>query len=97
MRRHPGKNNTDILLMQAVDKIHQILGSAVTTGWREVAGGLITRRVVAWMFHDRQEFGMREAQSFEILPELQRQFSIAQKAIAFFGNAHPRAQMHLVN
>ena len=61
MRRHPGENNTDILLMQALDKIHQILGSAVTTGWREVAGGLITRRVVAWMFHDRQEFGMREA------------------------------------
>src|SRR6202011_1001088 len=41
VRGHPVQNHADALLVELVDKLHQVLGRAVAAGGREVARGLV--------------------------------------------------------
>ena len=65
--RHPVQDDADAVLVQVVDEIHEILGSAVAAGGGEVAGGLVAPGAVKGMLHDRQEFHVGKAQALDVL------------------------------
>ena len=83
MRGHPVQDDSDAVLMQAIDEIHEILGSAVPAGGREKAGYLVSPGTVEGMLHDGQEFHVGEARARDIFRQPGSQFAIGQRAMSF--------------
>ena len=48
------------------------------------------------MLHDGKKFDVSEADVDQVLDELRSEFAIRKRSVAFFGDAAPRAEMHLI-
>ena len=97
VRRHPIQNDGDVVLVQVVHQIHEILRRAVTRRGREIARRLISPGTVERMLHDGQQFDVRESQLIHIVGEARRDLAIGERTVVLFRDAHPRAQVNLVN
>src|SRR5579885_2764843 len=89
MPRHPIKDHAYARLMQRINQRAKIVGRAKTTGGRVHAGRLIAPGAIKRVFSDGQEFDMRVSQLAYICWQLFRQFTIREKAPAFFWYAPP--------
>ena len=97
MERHPIEDYSQPMLVQMVHEVHQVLRRAVAAGGREKAGRLVAPRTVKRMFRQGQQLDVREAQLAGVRRQLRRQLPVGQPATAFFRQAHPRAEMNLVD
>ena len=86
VRRDPVKNDRDAVLVEIVHQVHEILRRAVTRSWGEVAGRLVSPGAIERMFHDGQEFDVREAQLSYVFGQARSSFAIGERAIVLFGN-----------
>ena len=96
VRWHPVEDDADAALVQVVDQVHEILRRAETRAGREIAGDLISPGAEEGMLHHGHEFDVGEAHLVDVVGQLHRQLAIAERAVALFRHAHPRAKMHLV-
>ncbi len=97
VRWSPIEQDPDAGLMAAVDQFLTLGRSAETTGGGVVSKALIAPRAVEGMLHDGEQFDMGVAEIFDVRNELVGEFTIAEPAIAFFGDAAPGAEMDFVN
>ena len=93
--RHPVENHPDIVLVAAVNQIHQIIRAAKTGGRRVEIGNLIAPRRPVGMLGQRQKFDVGKAHFQHIGNQLIGQFAVGQKLA--IGLAPPRTGMNLVN
>ena len=97
VRRHPVENHGDAVLVQVVDQIHEILRRAVTRRGSEIARRLVSPGAVEGMLHDGQQFDVGESQLVHVVGEAGRDLAIGERAVVFFGDAHPGAEVHFVD
>jgi hypothetical protein len=97
VRRHPVDDDADPVLMAVVHEILEVVRGAVTRGGREVAGDLVTPRRVERVLGDGHQFDVREAEAFHVIDQTRGNLTIREGAISLFGNAHPRAEVELVD
>src|SRR5262245_23353777 len=95
--RHPVDNHADPRLVQQIDKVHEILRSAVAAGGSVIACGLVTPASREWMLADRQELDMREAHLAAIVGQLWSDLAITEPAIGIAWIPPPTAKVHFVN
>jgi hypothetical protein len=76
VRGHPVDDHPDAGLVQRVDHRHQIVGRAVATGRREVAGDLVAPRAVERVGQDRHQLDVGEAQAAGVLGQ-----ALAERAV----------------
>jgi len=67
MGRHPIQNDSDIVLVELVDQVHEVLRRPIVAGGGKVPGGLIAPGAKEGMVHQGQKLHMSEAQSLHIL------------------------------
>jgi hypothetical protein len=97
VRGHPVDDHPDAGLVQRVDHRHQIVGRAVATGGREVAGDLVAPRAVERVGQDRHQLDVGEAQAAGVLGQPLAERAVAQRRAVIAVLAHPRAQVDLVD
>ena len=95
MRRYPVQNYPDVVLMTAVDQLHQIFRFAVARCRCVEIGNLITPGRTVRMLGQRQEFDMGESHFQYVGNQLIGQFPIRQEATV--GMAPPGTSMDFVN
>ena len=97
MRGSPIEKNAEAGLMAAVDKFHEISGSAEAASSREIAERLVAPGTVVRMLHDGEQLDVRIAEVFDIWNELVAEFVVVEPAIVIFRHAAPGAEMNFVN
>ena len=95
MRWHPVHDDTDPMLVERIDKIHEILRRAVAGSRGEVAGGLVAPRAVKWVLAHRHQLHVSEVHAGGVVGEQRRNFAVRQQTVVLA--APPRSQMHLIN
>src|SRR5664280_2104773 len=83
--------------MQVIDQVLEIVRRAHARGGREVARGLVAPRSVEGMFHDRQQLHVRKTHVEGVLSEQRCALTVGERSIGLFGDATPRAEVHLVD
>ena len=96
MRWHPVQDDTDVVLVQIIDQVHEVLRRSEARAGSVVAGDLVSPRAEERMLHHRQQFDVSESHVVHVVGQLGRELAVTQRAIAFFRHAHPRSQMHFV-
>ena len=89
MRRNPVQNHTHTVLMQDIDRVHQVLRRAIPAGGGEEAGDLIAPRSIEGMFHDRQQLDVSEVQFAYIFRQRSGQLAVGHRPVVLFENAAP--------
>ena len=97
VRRDPVENHGDVVLVQVVHEIHEILRRAVARRGREVASRLISPGTVERVLHDGQQFDVGESQLIYVVGEAGRDLAIGERTVVLFGDAHPGAEVNLVD
>src|SRR5215469_7904608 len=97
VRRNPVENDGNAVLVKMVDQVHEILRRAVARGRSEVAGGLVSPGAVKRVLHHRQEFDVSESQLADVFGEAGSDFAIGERAVVFFGNTHPGAEVDFID
>ncbi len=97
VRRHPVDDDADAGLVAAVDKVTEIVGFSEALRRRKHADRLVAPGAVERVFGHGQQLDVGEAHVADVGDEFVGEFAVAQPAIAFFGLAPPRAQVHFVN
>ena len=97
MRWHPIQNHTNIVLVQAIYQIHKILGGSVPACGREVSSRLVAPGAIKRMLHNRKKLHMGVPHLLDVFCQVGGEFSVGEPAVALFGQAHPRAQVDLVD
>jgi hypothetical protein len=93
----PVQNDAGVVLMQLINQVHKVLGTAITgTGCKQTRG-LVTPGAVKRMFHDRHTLHMRKTHVIHIAAQLLAQFVVRQMTVIFTGYTPPGAGMKLVN
>ena len=83
--------------MQRVDQRHEVVRRAEASRGREITDRLVAPTAVERMLRDRQELDVRVAHLGDVVGQPWRQLAIAQPAVLFLGQAHPGAEMDLVD
>ena len=77
MGRDPIQNDPDIILVEAVDEMHEILGIAVPARGGEVTGGLIAPGTIKRMLHHRQKLHVGKSHLLNIGCQFRGHFLVA--------------------
>ena len=96
MGGYPVEDDADTLLVQVIDQVGEVLRGAPAAAGREVAGGLVPPGAVEGVLHYREELNVGEPHLLAVPRELRSEFAVGQPAVAVFGHAAPRADVHLV-
>ena len=83
--------------MQVVDHVHEVLRRAIPAGRGEVTLHLVTPRTIKRVLHHWHQLDVREAKAGDVIAQLVRHLAIREVSIVFLWDAHPRAEVHLVN
>src|SRR5216683_411568 len=97
VRWDPVENDRNVVLVQIVDEVHEILRRAVTRRGSEVTRGLISPGTVEGMLHDGKQFDVGESELIHVVGEAGRDLAISERTVVLFGDAHPGAEMNLVD
>src|SRR5574341_116115 len=97
VRRHPIEDHPDAVLVEPVDKIHEVLGRAIAACRSEIARDLVTPGAVEGMLHHRHELHVGKAQLLDIRGELLRKFAVGKRPVHFFRHAAPGAGMDFID
>src|ERR1700674_4504625 len=92
VRWDPVENDGDVVLVQIVDEVHEILRSAITRRGSEVTRGLISPGAIERMFHDGEQFDVRESELIHMVGQTGRDLAISERTVLLFGDAHPGAE-----
>src|SRR5882762_2407811 len=93
----PIEKDSEASVVAAVDKVHEISGSAVAAGGGEVADGLVAPGTVEGMLHDGEQLDVGIAKFLYVGDELIAEFAISEPAAALFWDTAPSAEMDFVN
>ena len=83
MRGHPVQNHANSLLVQIVNKIHEVLRRAIAAGGSEVSCGLVSPGAIEGMLHDGQKLHMGKSHLLDIFSELRCQFTVGEETVGF--------------
>src|SRR5436190_14091046 len=97
MRRHPVHDHADISLVEIINQIAKVVGSAVPRGWRKVIADLVAPRWPIRMFLQRQKLNMRETRFQNMGGKCRSHFAIAKRTVVFLDPAAPGSEVTLVN
>src|SRR5690606_6851982 len=97
MGRHPVQDHSDPLLMQVVDQILEVLRRSKSACRGKVPGDLVTPRTKKWMFHHGKEFDVRESALADVIGQLRREFTIAERAEIVLRQPLPTPQVDFVD
>src|SRR5258705_10142138 len=97
MRGSPIEKDAEARVVAAIDKVHEIGGSAVAAGGGKIADGLVAPGAVEGMLHDGEQLDVGIAEFLYVGDELIAQFAIGEPAAAFFWDAAPGAEMDFVD
>src|SRR6516164_565684 len=96
MRGHPVEDDSDVVLMEVVDEIHEVLRGAESRTGREISSDLVTPGAVERVLHDGQELNMSEAELVDVIGEAGREFTVGVPAVVGF-MADPGAEMDFID
>ena len=99
MGRNPIQDDTNLLLMQVIDQIHEILRAAMAGGGRIVAGHLVTPGTVEGMLRDAHQLHMGITHLMDIIRQrvCQLPIVIIPVLIGTMGMLLPGARMHFID
>ncbi len=100
MRRYPVEDDADPALVEAIDQISQVIGSAVTRGGGKIARDLIAPGRVEGILTDSHQLDMGVAHMGNILRELIAQLTVIQKAVGIvlvLIGFLPRSEVYLID
>ena len=98
MSRYPVQNNTNLVFVQCIDKIHKILWTAISGCRGIITRHLISPGTVEWMFCNPHQFYMSIFQFFQIFHKSTGKFPVI--IISFVISAcmpHPGTDMTFIN
>src|SRR6202022_2802442 len=78
MPRNPVENDSDALLVAAIDEMTKLVRIPKTARWRIVTGDLVTPGTVKRMLGDGQQFDMGVAHFFDIRDQSIRELEVTQ-------------------
>src|SRR5688500_8037755 len=97
MGRYPVDDHADALLMAVVDEVPEVVGRAVARRGSEIAGHLIAPRREKRVLGDGHQFHVRETETLHVIDQTMSKLAVRERAIAFLGNAYPRAGVKRVD
>src|SRR5580700_9476839 len=97
MRGSPVQENADAGVMAAIDKLHELSGSAVAAGGSEVANRLVAPGTVERVFHDGKQLDVGVAKILDVGNKLIAKLAIGEPAVVAFGYATPGAEVDFVD
>ena len=95
MCRHPVDDDTDIVFMELVDKVHQILRCSIAGGCRKISGHLVSPGRIVRIFGNRHQFDVSVAHLLDISHHLIRHLAVVKKLSVLI--LPPGAQIDLIN
>src|SRR6266446_7859067 len=97
MRRHPVHDHADISLVEIIDQIAKVVGSAVPRGGSIVIADLVAPRWSIRMFLQRQKLDMRETRFQNMFGKCRGHFAITKGTIIFLDPSAPGSKVNLVD
>ena len=95
MGRHPVHDDADVVLMELIDKVHEVLRCAVTGCGREIAGNLIAPGGVERILGDRHQFDVGVAHLLDIFDQLVRNLAVIEEFAVLI--LPPRTEIDLID
>ena len=96
--RNPIQNYTDVMLMQLIDKIHEIIRRSVTGGRCIVSGHLITPGSIKRMLSNSHQFNMSIFHFCQVFHNAVCKLTIIVESLLFrTWMTHPGTNMTLIN
>src|SRR3989304_7023341 len=89
MGRNPINDNSDIVLMTVIYKIHEVFGCAESACGGKISCYLITPGCIKRMLHNRHKLDMRISHIFYIVNQEMGNLPVCQKSITFLSLSCP--------
>src|ERR1700691_748068 len=97
VRWYPIEDDGNIVLVQVVDEVHEIVRRTVSRRGSTIARSLISPGTVERMLHDWEQLDVSESQPIHMVGQSGRDLAIGERTVVFLGDAHPGAEMNLID
>src|ERR1700761_772713 len=97
MARDPVEDNSNSLLVAAIDEMTKLIRVSKTARRRIVTGDLVTPGTVKRMLGDREQFDVGVTHLFDVRDQAIRELDITQIPVVLFRNSGPRPEVHFID
>src|ERR1700693_6094184 len=97
MARNPVEDNSDSLLVAAIDEMTKLIRVSKAARRRIVTGDLVTPGTIKRMLGDREQFDVGIPHFLDIRDQSIRELDITQIPVVLFRNSRPRPKVHFID